>query len=95
MTEAGDEFLYLNEELRELNLPQLKKVGSNFLYNSQMFDELDLINDEKEEKKKVIKINPKEIAELDRDTELTTTEVNIGKDLIEKNMSSTKDNIQK
>ena len=95
LTEAGDEFLYLNEELRELNLPQLKKVGSNFLYNSQMFDELDLINDEKEEKKKVIKINPKEIAELDRDTELTTTEVNIGKDLIEKNMSSTKDNIQK
>ena len=49
----------------------------------------------KEEKKETKQINPKEIAELDRDTELTNTEVNLGKELIEKSISNKKDNKQK
>ena len=40
-------------------------------------------------------INPKKIVELDRDAELTITEVNLGKELIEKTYQAKKDNIQK
>ena len=63
--------------------------------NDSQKDELDrfatkYLLTKSEEQEETIQINPKELAELDRDAELTTTEVNLGKELIEKNMPSKK-----
>lgn len=51
----------------------------------------------KEEKNATIQINPKEIAELDRDNQLTLTEISFGKRIIEriKNLFRINDNKQK
>ena len=96
LTEVGDYFLGYNVELRELYLPKLKEEGDRFLRAHPKREELIANMHEKSEKQdEKTHINPKKIVELDRDAELTITEVNLGKELIEKTYQAKKDNIQK
>ena len=96
LKEVGDNFLSSNEKIKELNLPQLEKEGYGFLkFHPRKKELIANMYEKSEEQDEKIYINPKEIAELDRDTELTITEVGLGKELIEKSMSNEKGNIQK
>ena len=66
LTQVGDHFLYGNKGLTKLELPNLTQVGGNFLYSNR-------------QKLKVKIITPQSIAQLDKDSKLTTTEVDAGK----------------
>ena len=94
LIKVGDWSLLNNKKLSELYLPQIKEMGDEFLNFHPRRKEL-IANMKKKRKNETKQINPKEIAELDRDTELTITEVGLGKELIEKSMSNEKGNIQK
>ena len=62
LIETGEFFLYENRELTQLKLPNLTRVGENFLYSNR-------------QKLKVKIITPQSIAQLDKDNELTTSEM--------------------
>ena len=44
ITEIGDDFLFFNKGLRQLNLPNLTQVGGNFLERNKELKRLDLPN---------------------------------------------------
>ncbi len=71
LTQVGDDFLYSNKELTQLELPNLTRVGGNFLYSNR-------------QKLKVKIITPQSIAQLDKDNELTTSEMSLVSRIIKK-----------
>lgn len=94
LTEVGEDFLTCNQQLSELNLPRLKEKGYAFLKYHPRREEL-IANMHKKDEEKKADITPEQIARLDKDTELTTSEVRLGKELIEKSTSNEKENTQK
>ena len=85
LKKAGNNFLFNNEKLSSLYSPRLTEKGDEFLALHPSRRKL-IANMHKKNKKNnaTTYINPKEIAELDRNTGLTTTEVNLGRKIIEK-----------
>ena len=94
LTHVGWDFLNSNMKLHELYLPQLKEKDEGFLRVHPRREEL-IANMHKKVEEKKADITPEQIARLDKDTELTTSEVGLGKELIEKSTSNEKENTQK
>ena len=94
LTKTGEYFLPYNTHLKKYNLSKLKDTGKSFLdecpIRDQIISEILKNNEEKS-------IKPEEIAELDKQEQLTTTEVSIARRIIEniKNLFHKNDNIQK
>lgn len=83
LQEVGDYFLVSNESLTELNIPNSQKIGDDFLSN----------NEHLSTKQSIV---PLDIVLLDKETELTTVEVGIGRRTIEENRSIfLKENIER
>ena len=100
LKEVGDNFLFSNQVLKQLKLPELTKTGRNFLgYNPNMKElyipKLEQIDEgflwghpQKEQLianiHKRINIKAEDISELDKEKQLTTTEVSLARRIIEK-----------
>lgn len=95
LKEVGDCFLYNNKEIREIYVPNLIKVGYEYLSNNHSVKKLvsNIIKNNKHKNK----IQPKDIVELDKENQLTTTEISFGRKFIEsiKNMFHKKSNEQR
>lgn len=91
---VGNSFLFCNEELQKLNLPNLKKAGSNFLFRNKKITELGLpclprlphrlLSIIGKNLRKCNSITRKDIAQLDKNTEITTSEISLARMAIEK-----------
>ena len=88
LKEVGDYFLPNNEQLTELYLPKLAEMGDRFLIHNPRREEL--ISNMSKRKEERISIKPEEIAELDKDNQLTTTEISTER----KNIENTKNMFQ-
>ena len=100
LKEVGDNFLFSNQVIKQLKLPELTKTGRNFLgYNPNMKElyipKLEQIDEgflwghpQKEQLianiHKRINIKAEDISELDKEKQLTTTEVSLARRIIEK-----------
>lgn len=87
---VGRNFLYINRKLNKLEVPNLEKVAHNgfdsFLYHNIRFNSEKIIKKNKLNKIDDSKstIDEKNIAELDKETGITTSEISWGKRVIEK-----------
>ena len=92
LTRAGGCFLSTNKELTKLELPRLTQVGDRFLCSNKMLIRLEVpkLPELREQFSEIIDrnasresgnriITPQSIAQLDKDSKLTTTEVDAGK----------------
>mgnify|MGYP000036155328 CR=1 FL=1 len=92
LTRVGDRFLSINKELTKLELPRLTQVGDRFLCSNKMLIRLEVpkLPELREQFSEIIDrnasresgnriITPQSIAQLDKDSKLTTTEVDAGK----------------
>ncbi len=103
LQEVGNDFLYSNESLSELSLPELQEVGDYFLSCNESLRNVYLPNcpQLEEEMQRIVDknkqvITPFDIASLDQEIELTTTEVGMGRRIIERIKSFfSKDSIEK
>ena len=85
LIETGDRCLMHNKKIEKFYVPQLQERDEAFLLQGHPRREQLIANMRKEiEEEKDESIKPKEIAELDVNTGLTQTEVNIGKIILEK-----------
>ena len=87
---VGSTFLYRNKELTNLNLPKLEQIGDYFLYGNRKLNNLDFPN-LKEVGNYVNttlingnKINSDNIALLDKNNEVTESEFNLVKSMMNK-----------
>ena len=102
LTQVGDDFLYYNKGLTQLEMPNLTQVGDSFLHYNEGLTQLELPNlpelkekfsdiidrnieviESQKSKNKGI-ITAQSIAQLDKDNELTTSEISIAHRIIEK-----------
>lgn len=108
LTEVGDYFLGCNEGLTQLEVPNLTKTGKNFLYFNEGLTELvmpkliklkehfsEIIDRNISQKSEEKIITVQNIAKLDKDSKLTTTELNYACNIIKKIKTQNKDNIRK
>ena len=88
----GKDFLHSNVILKELRIPKVEKIGTGFLQKNKSLEVLDMPKKIKEEcgkdsffmllhrnKQRILGelvINPSDIASLDKDQELTGSEIN-------------------
>ncbi len=99
LKEAGDAFLYSNEKLTKVELPNLEQAGRCFLNNNKELTELNLpkmpelidafssivnSNTKKQKCKKPKTVTSQDIAKLDKDNKLTTTEESWARKIIER-----------
>lgn len=99
LKEAGDAFLYSNEKLTRVELPNLEQAGRCFLNNNKELTELNLpkmpelidafssivnSNTKKQKCKKPKTVTSQDIAKLDKDNKLTTTEESWARKIIER-----------
>ena len=99
LKEAGDAFLYSNEKLTKVELPNLEQAGRCFLNNNKKLTELNLpkmpelidafssiinSNTKKQKCKKPKTVTSQDIAKLDKDNKLTTTEESWARKIIER-----------
>lgn len=95
LVEAGNSFLYSNAELKYADFPNLREAGCDFLYNNTGLEYFNLSNipELKEKFSDIIEKNTKSfsshidsrsIAKLDKDSTLTTSEINKAVWLIKK-----------
>ena len=100
LTQVGDDFLYENIRLTKLELLRLTQVGDDFLYLNEMliklkvpklpglrkqFSEIIYRNALRESGNRII--TPQSIAQLDKDNELTTSEMSSVSGIIKDNVS--------
>ena len=100
LTQVGDCFLYWNKGLTKLELLRLTQVGDDFLYLNEMliklevpklpglrkqFSEIIYRNASRESGNRII--TPQSIAQLDKDNELTTSEMSSVSGIIKDNVS--------
>ena len=100
LTQVGDWFLYWNKGLTKLELLRLTQVGDDFLYLNEMliklevpklpglrkqFSEIIYRNASRESGNRII--TPQSIAQLDKDNELTTSEMSSVSGIIKDNVS--------
>lgn len=103
LQEVENDFLVSNESLSELSLPELRKIGNNFLIRNESLRNVYLPNCSQleEEMQRIVDknkqvITPFDITSLDQETELITTEVGMGRRVIERSKSVfSKDSIEK
>ena len=86
--------MYCNGELQKLNLPNLKKAGNNFLFRNNAIVELELprlpkfryrlLSIIEKNLRKRNSITRKDIAQLDKNTEITTSEISLARKNIER-----------
>ena len=98
LEETGWGFLYFNTVLRRLYLPKLKQIAGAFIESHPQREQLiDNMHKKSEKNEDITDITPKEIAEVDKDNQLTTTEVSLARKNIEKIKSifHKKDNSQR
>ena len=91
LQQVGNYFLRNNTALTELNLPELQQVGRDFLSNNTALKELNLPKNPQlekflKEKNNLNTITPSNIARLDKESELTTVEVESAKGIIQKSV---------
>ena len=80
LTQVGDSFLHYNEGLTQLELPNLPELKEKF---SDIIDRnIEVIESQKSKNKGII--TAQSIAQLDKDNELTTSEISIAHRIIEK-----------
>ena len=92
LTQVGDDFLGWNKGLTKLEFPRLTQVGDDFLCSNKMLIRLEVpkLPELREQFSEIIDrnasresgnriITPQSIAQLDKDSKLTTTEVDAGK----------------
>ena len=80
LTQVGSRFLYSNEGLTQLELPNLPELKEKF---SDIIDRnIEVIESQKSKNKGII--TAQSIAQLDKDNELTTSEISIAHRIIEK-----------
>ena len=91
LTTVGNNFLFNNQNISELELPSLTTVGNNFLRNNRNLNELKLpnlttvgdyfLNNNPKFSSGKINIGAQDIAELDKENEITTSEISWGKSI--------------
>lgn len=89
LEETGDDFLSKNNSIEYLELPELKKAGSGFLNSNEVIERIetpklksnDGINSLKEKIKNRC-VTSKKIAELDKENNITTSEINSARESI-------------
>ena len=91
---AGNDFLYCNTALTNLNLPKLQYAGNEFLCNNTALTNLTLylVSELKKKLEEIVAknssniktITPTDIANLDKENHLTTSEIRNAKNIIEK-----------
>ena len=92
LQKVGSYFLYNNTALTELNLPELQKAGCAFLFANAALRVINLPKNPelKEELESLIAIRtnmaPQDIARLDKESELTTSEIKSARDVIQNNI---------
>ena len=107
LTQVGDNFLYYNKNLSHLELPNLTQVGDLFLVKNKNLSHLELpmlpeierkFSDIIQKNKRIQRdgnirrITPKNIAELDRKEELTTSDIIAARNILEdKQIESSKE----
>lgn len=94
LREVGSWFLENNQALTQISLPQLQKVGDGFLFGNQVLTDVNLpqIPELEGRLKKIAarnqitkkEIAPTDIAILDKESELTTSEIESAQKIIEK-----------
>ena len=106
LSKAEEDFLCWNEALIELNLPNLEKAGNNFLLCNRALTKLEAPNcpelverfskiiNENLKKEKNKKINYNNIASLDKNNKITTSEINSVKQEIENMLEQAKEKIE-
>jgi hypothetical protein len=111
LTEVGENFLENNQGLTKLELPNLTEAGYGFLRYNEELTQLELPNAREKIKKRLGDIidrnmraqesknkeiiTAKDIAQLDKDSELTTSEISLACGTIEKNIQKIKDDREK
>ena len=90
LTYAGYGFLYSNQGITKLELPKLEQTGDHFLASNKGITQSDKKklrdgNIEAQQAKNKEIITVKDIAQLDKDNELTTSEISLAHKIIEKN----------
>jgi len=98
LQKVKDNFLFTNYKLAKLDLPQLQEIGNDFFLSNIEFAELSLPQLQKGEDNFLLKkqtIKSKDIAELDKENELTISEVNWGRKILEKIMVMVRNLFQK
>ena len=81
LTKVGGWFLHNNQDLRKLDLPNLTEIGGWFLYSNQSLREVNLPKLDSAEKNRIKSID---IARLDKNNNLTTSEISLAQRWIEK-----------
>ena len=99
LREIGAQFLYNNRELSKITLPKVKEIGDDFLPYNEKIKNIELSNSEEngydflhsaKEKSEIIEtekidaIDKKDIAELSKETAITTSEMNFGQKILSK-----------
>lgn len=93
LKQLGERFLANNDSLVKLELPNLKKVGNAFFNNNQSLEELEVPNlpEVKERFLPIIRknlgvkqITSRDMAKLDKESNITETELNIVREQIER-----------
>jgi len=79
LTKVGDDFLFWNKSITKLNMPNLMQAGRNFLKNNKSLEKLKTIMKMKKLKSNTMsnkaKISHSDIAHIDKEAKLTTSEV--------------------
>lgn len=72
----GNNFMSYNEELSELNIPKVKNIGKGFLLSNQSIERRERISYKfKALKNKIKGITARDIAEVDKDNQMTTSDI--------------------
>lgn len=106
LMKTGSDFLKMNTELKKINLPNLEETGAFFIPSNKQINEINvpyhikkgkfflnsIYEQDKIWKKNKKTITSKQLAELDKEKMLTTTEIGLGKQIISrlKNIFKTK-----
>ena len=77
LVKMGSECLYHVKRMKKFNAPELTEVGDGLLYNDEGINSIEL-----EEEEMQTDITANDIAKLDKDNEMTTSEISIGKEII-------------
>lgn len=94
LRKTGRHFLYSASSLKTLETPELEELGDESLCNANKSAKLiaprlkkvgeKVLSDNKKLSQRISRITPKDIAELDRNSQLTVTEVSIGKKIFDR-----------